>query len=357
MPLNYEHIRNDNIRRFGTDVSVYGKLFFKDLYADPLHFIFELLQNTEDAIARQMTRQPESRTISFSLTNDYLRVSHFGAPFDESDVRAITSIAESTKTNSITDIGRFGIGFKSVYAFTDRPEVHSGVESFAIEHFVRPSAVEPLADKEPGETVILLPFNSQSAYSEIDDKLKRLGTRTLLFLEQIEEITWENDRGDSGHYIRDSECLDRNVRRVTIIGNGNNQHEIHEEWLMFDRQVARGQQPAGQIAIAFSLDEQTSDFRRIDRSTLFAYFPTELETHFGFLANGPYQTTLNRENIPGGEKWNQHLVQETASLLISSLRWLKDQDRLQVAALWLFASHGLEFTLATECNTVIATAV
>ncbi|MCH7831938.1 MAG: hypothetical protein IIC55_03605 [Proteobacteria bacterium] len=38
-------------------------------------------------------------------------------------------------------IGRFGIGFKSVYAFTDCPEIHSGDEHFAIESFVWPKGI------------------------------------------------------------------------------------------------------------------------------------------------------------------------------------------------------------------------
>ena len=38
----------------------------------------------------------------------------------------------------LTAIGRFGIGFKSVYALTDSPEVYSGSEHFAIDSFVWP---------------------------------------------------------------------------------------------------------------------------------------------------------------------------------------------------------------------------
>jgi hypothetical protein len=46
------------------------------------------------------------------------------------------------RSRDLTAIGRFGIGFKSVYAFTDRPEIHSGAEDFAIEGYIRPVAAD-----------------------------------------------------------------------------------------------------------------------------------------------------------------------------------------------------------------------
>ena len=121
MTCNYQTIRRDNERRYGTDIGRIGPMLLANRYDDRTHFIFEILQNAEDALARRDGWQG-SRAVTFHLTGKTLRVSHFGLPFDEPDVRGICGIAESTK--DLTAIGRFGIGFKSVYAFTDRPEVH-----------------------------------------------------------------------------------------------------------------------------------------------------------------------------------------------------------------------------------------
>ena len=75
-------------------------------------------------------------SVAFNLKADGLEFRHFGAPFTSDDVKTICAINESTKKDELTEIGGFGIGFKSVYAFTKRPEVHSGDEHFAIEDFV-----------------------------------------------------------------------------------------------------------------------------------------------------------------------------------------------------------------------------
>jgi hypothetical protein len=112
MPSDYQAIRDDNRRKYGTDIGRIGPMLLSDRYDDRTHFIFELLQNAEDALARRSGRQG-SRSVQFDLTENALLVSHFGHRFDKADVRGICGIAESTK--DLTAIGRFGIGFKSVY--------------------------------------------------------------------------------------------------------------------------------------------------------------------------------------------------------------------------------------------------
>ena len=337
MALDYQQICQDHERFYGTRVPEYGKRFFEDMYADRTHFIFELLQNAEDAIRRRGCDWDGPRAVSFRLSAGQLRVGHFGDPFNEPDVRSICSIDDSTKKDSLTEIGRFGIGFKSVYSFTSRPEVHSGPESFAINHYVWPTGIEPLQDKLPDETVFVLPFRADvpTANSEINDGLRNIEMQTLLFLRHIDEIKWENDEGGSGHYVRETKFVGEGVLRTTVISHVDGEDDIREQrWLVFHSRIAEGDTfPAARVEIAFLTDPEGGRFQRVDDPILFAYFPTERETHCGFLVNGPYRTTLNRENVPDHDKWNQRLVAGTASLLIDSLRWLRDNDRLDATVL------------------------
>lgn len=129
----------------------------------------------------------------FSLFDDRLELRHYGRPFDADDVRGICAIAEGTKSDSDARIGRFGIGFKSVYAYTTAPEIHSGDEHFSIVNYVLPYEVgsRPL---EPRETLIILPFNHpdivpEVAKRDIGEKLRRLEEMSLLFLNSITEIS------------------------------------------------------------------------------------------------------------------------------------------------------------------------
>jgi len=336
MAFNYETLKEENIRRYGTDIDRIGRILLAERYADRTHFIFELLQNAEDALSRR-SDSPGSRSISFDLMDDELRVTHFGYPFDEHDVRGICGIAQSTK--DFTAIGQFGIGFKSVYAFTDRPEVHSGAEDFAIESYVWPVAVAAI-DRAPDETVIRIPLRDQDDFArvEIATGLERLGASALLFLRQIEEIRWRVKGGKSGLYLRESEKLDEDVRRVTVIGHVRDEAEVDQSWLTFSRPVVTADETrAGHVEIAFSLVEKVDSrslcVQRLDQSFLIAYFPTAVETHLGFFVQGPYRTTPSRDNVPPSDSWNQRLVDETGLLLVKALRWMRDDGVLDTQTL------------------------
>lgn len=338
MAVDYAAIRAENERRYGTDIGRIGPMLLANRYEDRTHFIYELLQNAEDALARRHGWRG-SRAVSFELLPNELRVSHFGEPFTEEDVRGICGIGEGTKTG-LTSIGRFGIGFKSVYAFTDCPEVHSGDEHFVIENYVWPRQVNAI-DLEAGETVFILPLraNDPTAHDEIAAGLRKLGPRTLLFLREIEEISWSVEGVSSGFYMRNKPLpLGKLARKVELLGEDQGSDNIVEEtWLIFSREVYTddGDQ-AGYVEIAFALVKDNAGIESvqpIDDSTLVVFFPTIVPTNLGFLLQGPYRTTPSRDNVPRRDPWNLKLIQESATLLVQALRALRDMGLLDANAL------------------------
>jgi len=338
VPSDYQAIRDENHRRYGTDIARIGPMLLADRYDDRTHFIFELLQNAEDALGRRKAWQGP-RGVSFLLTDDTLTLSHSGKPFDADDVRGVCGIAQSTK--DLNAIGRFGIGFKSVYTFTERPEIHSGDEDFAIENFVLPVQVSR-NDRSNEETSIVLPLriDDSKAVAEISDGLKQLGSSALLFLRHIEEITWSVPGGSSGFYLRDKPVsLGSNAQRITVIGQESGKSELDQNWLVFDREVSiDGGQNCGRVEIAFSIAPVKDAPGRwlvqpVTDSPLVVFFPTVVSTNLGFLVQGPFRTTPSRDNVPRGDSWNQLLLRETALLLVEGLRWLRDEEMLDTSTL------------------------
>ncbi len=317
MPADYTKIREENIARYGWDTAVLDLL--GQLYSERTHFIFELIQNAEDAGATEL---------AFELFGDRLELRHDGRPFTEADVRGVVGVGKSGKSGDLTAIGKFGIGFKSVYAYTTSPRVYSGGEHFGIENYVRPFPVEPLPVAPP-ETIFVFPFDHDTvsaavAVQEIAAALTAIQPRILLFLTSIERLRVRGagvaesviersvtERGDSARHV----TLSQNRRR--------------EEWLVWHRPVVGHE--AQRIEIAFRLE--AGRIVPVADSPLTVFFPTEKETFLGFLIQGPYRTTPARDNIPGHDPSNQALVLQTAALLTDVLGELRADGLLTVPAL------------------------
>ena len=229
MTSNYSEIRKENIREYGEGtrhLALLGRL-----YSDRTHFIYELLQNAEDARAKR---------VKFTLFGDYMEVFHDGRSFDPKDVRGICGVDEGTKAEDLTKIGKFGVGFKSVYAYTQTPEIHSGDEHFCIKDYVRPYAVDVVEIVAPWTTRFVFPFKPdtsiKTAFTEIAKRLKALNIRTLLFLKNITEIEWQTDQGEEGIYIRDKKKRGP-ACEINIIGQASNEEDEEEQWLVFDKEI------------------------------------------------------------------------------------------------------------------------
>ena len=88
------------------------------------------------------------------------------------------------------------------------------------------------------------------------------------------------------------------------------------------------------IEVAFKLQDSRITAMD-DNCVLFAYLPTQKETHLKFLIQARYQTTPSRDNIPKPSEnpWNRWLVQETAKFLPEILEQLKVSDLLETGVL------------------------
>jgi hypothetical protein len=334
-PTLYDTIREENKQKYGTQVSVYGPVLLANLYSDRTQFVYELLQNAEDACERAKKKgQKGSFHISFGLYQDRLEITHNGIPFDENDVRGICGIVEATKGKGLLQIGKFGIGFKSVYAYTTSPEVYSEDKTFSIRNYVHPYPSKRQEDVETGETLFVIRFDKEAvgqkvAYSEIENRLRNLGMRTLLFLNNLEEISYKTS-STAGKYLRSSKAVD-GARRVSLCHVEEGKEKQIENWLIFDKVLYRDGSRKLEIAYLLAHDSQSKNDRITPATNvkLFAYFPTEKETHLKFLIQGPYNITPARDNIRH-DKWNRELIEETATLVSDSISKVKTLDLLDV---------------------------
>ena len=331
MPSDYYRIAQE----IEADSSETIKRFIKDhianQYSDPTHFIYELLQNAEDARATR---------VEFRLFSDRLELEHDGDLFTEADVISICRIMESTKVDE-SAIGKFGIGFKSVYTHTLSPNIHSGDEHFTIVGLRIPKSIDA-HDSRLG-TLFVLPFDAEEiehkdSFTRIAGRLEDLKVRTLLFLKHITEISYEIDGGASGLYLKQVEKCDEDDFASTVKLLGQSDEDIEENWLVFHRGVSRDGRDLT-VEIAFRVREWVGtldsrpEFQALTKSPLYVFFPTKQETRLGFLMQGRFRTTPNRESILVDNDYNEALFRETAELVVKALHWLSEKKWLTVEIL------------------------
>lgn len=338
----YTKIREDNKKYYGEGVDSYGVYLADKLYSDRTHFIYELIQNAEDASKRANKEGKNDFSISFALYPDRLEVRNNGALFNEKDIRAISRIGDGTKKNDSTQIGKFGLGFKSVYAYTTSPEIHSGDKSFYLKNYVYPYEILDKVALDSNESLFVIPFNhneitKEVAYNEIKNRLKKLGNETLLFLRYVNEIKWTIGH-EKGTYKRESNRESYDVRTVDIISSYSSvatNDNLKQKFLIFEQRLEQCRDFPVEIAYKLEYDDKMNKFKivSIPEAKLSVFFLTNLVTGLKFIIQGPYITTPARNDIRLDEAWNKELIEQTSILVSNSISRIKELGYLTISFL------------------------
>lgn len=173
------------------------------LYTDKSHFVYELLQNAEDA---------EATEIRFVQYPDRMEVMHDGKAFTVENLQGLCDIGQSDKVKDLNQIGEFGVGFKSVFGICETVRLYSSprnkeladnCQPFAIEikDFTKPVDIPTVEIPADYTTLFVFPysvgfqfsgFKNLAALNEaITKRLKNLGVTTLLFMRHLEFIEYE----------------------------------------------------------------------------------------------------------------------------------------------------------------------
>ena len=328
------------------------KKMLTDLYPDNAHFIYELLQNAEDAHAHD---------VRFILQDDRLDFEHDGERlFSIDDVNAITGLGFSTKRNDITNIGKFGVGFKAVYAYTETPQVESGNIRFRIHDMVVPYLDDLLDSPAVGkQTRFILPFDSlrksrEQATKEIKQLLTGLDATTLLFLKHIRKIEYLLPDSSLGYIER----IELGGGRYKFVVQ-QPEHFSSSSWFFkFDREVRVNDEEeqvekSCRVAVSFALSQVENkadvgeakisdisatpdlELKPIDHGAVCIYFPAKKETsNLRFHVHAPFASTVARDSVRECEG-NAQLRDHLSNLLAESMTVFRDQGLLTVRTLAL----------------------
>lgn len=299
-------------------------------YSDQAHFIYELLQNADDARATNARFILEPNRLIFAHNG----TRHFSVsnPADEDrdskegtlgDINSITSIANSNKTEA--SIGKFGVGFKAVFQYTSTPHIYDPEFRFRIDRFIVPTLLEEdFPGRRPEETLFVFPFDHPErdeieTYNDISDKLQNLSF-PLLFMSRIKSIEFEfkDVLGLYGKDINETLQFEDTVAEQICLTQ-NNGDEFYDEnlWLF-----SRTDECDRRYSVGYFMDKE-GHLRPINEPA-FCFFPTKEVTGLNFMIHAPFLLTDSREGIRAGVPHNDKMLQRLAKLSADALVYLRD---------------------------------
>jgi len=295
--------------------------------SDPAHLIPELLQNAEDAGATNVRIQLDENKMLFQ---------HDGAKFEAKHVEAICGMCQSTKKNSLDYIGTFGIGFKSTFAVSTEPEIHSGSYSFRFneEMVIVPEWVDPEDAYSKWNVTIVLPLkkedHSHDAVLRQLEGFEKNSAKPMIFLDKLAKISiyrkgTENVFEKFSVEVPKLRSLPESFRFTEIKKNSDLgkrycvytlkkniqadllKHVTKKRKLKLDE----GRVYETSIKVAFEIGSDGHVVPTTD-GLLYAFLPTKIRTFLGFDVNAGFLLSTDREGLASVEdKYNRWLLERT----------------------------------------------
>jgi len=311
--------------------------------------ILELVQNGADALleAQEQGMPRGGNRIHVLLSGQRLYVANTGAPLSEEGLDALLRSHSSPKRGS--QIGRFGLGFKSLLRLSGRIDVftrESGAIRFDPERCRSELCQRYKVADAPGmrlawrlredersadatcsklswaETIVRAEVGADNLLEHLRQEIRAFPAEFLLFFPLSTALTLDDGEqsvrevglevvGDE-HLLRDSEDVTR--------------------WCVRGREIqitdARARADATHIHARDSVPlvwAMPLEARREETGRFWAFFPTHTHTYVPGILNAPWKLNSDRNAIIAGE-WNTALMTEAARLIAESLAVLASAE-------------------------------
>ena len=339
------------------------KNILKD-YKDGLTIIKELLQNADDAGATELniiydSRNHKSNELLFpgmAKAHGPALIVHNDQTFTKKDFENITKLAGATKRDEPLKIGKFGVGFCSVYHITDVPSFVSGewlyifdptLHHLPIKNLAQPGKMihctfpllkrsrqldpyESIHSYTPGHpysgTIFRLPFRTCSSelstkcYMESDivslkKQLEKEGTKLLLFLQHVKKITlseWKQHYRAPQQLFQIHQTCSRISERVQQVKLQVNTAFIPESWLVSSYLNEHGSsyQSAAVASRLMPIDQGYKSSQVCGEC--FCSLPLGSQTGLPVHVSANFAVNTSRRDLDDSEKgvkWNRDLMQ------------------------------------------------
>ncbi|MCG6560456.1 DEAD/DEAH box helicase family protein [Ruegeria sp. 1NDH52C] len=335
----YEAQPRDAAEHFETENEVLsGGYAYRQLY--------ELVQNAADAILE--AAEPQGR-IHVRLSSSRLEAANTGAALDEPGIVALLNARSSPKRGN--QIGRFGIGFKSLLklggrvdltsrsvglrfdpeACRERIRQHLGLDKDAPAPGMRLAEVlDPAAESSPlskssrwnwATTVVSAEIADEAAFERLSQEIADFPAEFLLFLPSAISLELEVEGAATRLLTK------RLEGGLAVVSDGTNEArwKVFETSVHVDSPAARSDATHIQAREQVPLSWAVPVGGREQAGRFWAFFPTETQSRTSGILNAPWKLNSDRTNLIRGP-WNEAIMQAAADLISGSLTALSTPE-------------------------------
>ncbi|WP_326826021.1 DEAD/DEAH box helicase [Streptosporangium sp. NBC_01756] len=305
--------------------------------------LYELIQNGADEL-----RSSSNGLIHVVLSADTLYCANLGNPITPTGAGTILASHLSRKRGA--EIGRFGLGFKSVLSVSDQPQFFSrsgsfgwsaGLSQVRIRERVPGSGPTPVlriahlldAEQERASdellnelmswatTVVKLPLSKGEFADRLAKDLQLFPAVFAVFSPHAGRVILEDRRNTL--YRREITVSGRGDRRSLCVIEGGRERDP-EEWRVFetsfhpsDEAWADAGEYRNRVEVPIAWAVPSSGLG--ETGQFWAFFPTTYETTLRGVLNAAWKTNEDRQHILEGNAFNEVLMREAARLVVASL--------------------------------------
>ena len=306
------------------------------LYSKSSHFIYELIQNAEDNTYLK-NFEP---FLKFIVSHEGILTQNNEIGFNEENVKSICKFSSSSKKGKkeLGFIGEKGLGFKAVFAITDKPMIvsngyqfHFKMGEYTIPYWIEDNKFSnyPKELFNQNTTNIYLPFKKDFSYKEdIQEKIKDIEPIVLLFLKKLHSI----------QIIQNNKIiLDVKKQNVEYV-NGFlkivlKYNDIEDSFYVVSKIVDKPFEINEETRENIKKREITLAFpafnNKIQDDRVFSFLPTEMKTNLKFMVQTDFLLMGNRENLIEDSEWNQWLLDEIVIFFIEIFKNLQEVNRFK----------------------------
>lgn len=314
---------------------------------DSERYIHELLQNADDCYYAEDVEP----TFTLEITNGLKRIitTYNELGFTHENIRAITSIGESTKKQLLSpdgkiEIGEKGIGFKSVFAVASKVYIHSKNFRFA------------LSDQEP--TIPILPpdktwhRNGTCMKFDLKEPIQKgfftesKVLKLCLCLHTLKHIKL----GDFDVHIFD----DENVRKIQINEKSyeykklTHQFNIPDDLLFEEQEKQQHKIKSLQKIICYVSPEKENS-----NCYLYTGLPTRIKINIPLVIDAPFALTTSRDHLLKNNNWNNYIRAEVYNAIQYTIETLAKSEGISVLRFLHVKHEGKLYHLDIFSNDIL----